>query len=286
MGEWWARNVVDPGKLPLLLCAAAFVVTFLATRAITRMIRAGVGPFRDNVSAGGTHVHHAVPGIVLLVTGALVAVGAHRPPWPELAAVAVGAGTSLVLDEFALILHLQDVYWSQEGRLSVEMVSLTFACLAFALVGALPFGVDGVGPGEAGLRGGLVTASVLHAGLVLTCAAKGKYRLGLLGIFVPVLAWAGAVRIARPGSPWARRRYGAARRERAERRAARFDARWDPVADRLSDLLAGRPTAAGRATARATPAGPALGRGAGPAIGRGGGPATGRGPGADSPPGG
>src|SRR5512138_1915303 len=101
MGSWWQQDIVDAGKLPLLLCAASFVVTFLATRAITRMIRAGIGPFRDNVSASGTHVHHAVYGVVLLVLGALVAVGTAGSPYRELAAVAVGAGTSLVLDEFA-----------------------------------------------------------------------------------------------------------------------------------------------------------------------------------------
>jgi hypothetical protein len=242
MGDWWARNVIDPGKLPLLLCAAAFVVTFLTTRAITRMIRAGVGPFRDNVS-GGVHVHHAVPGIVLLIAGALVAVGNRgRSPWPELAAVAVGVGTSLVLDEFALILHLQDVYWSKEGRLSVEMISLTFACLAVALIGAVPFGIRDVTAVEQGVRGGLAAAAVVHALLVLTCVAKGKYPTALVGIFVPVLAWGGAARIARPRSVWARRRYGPARLAKAERRAAEFDHRWDPIGDRISNFIAGSPT--------------------------------------------
>jgi hypothetical protein len=243
---WWSRDVIEPGKLPLLLCAAAFVVTFLATRAITRMIRAGVGPFKDRVSASGTHMHHAVPGILLLVIGAITAVGVRgRSPWQELAGVAVGVGTSLVLDEFALILHLQDVYWSDQGRLSVEMVSLTFACLAFALVGTLPFGISDVGPTEEGVRGGIAGAVTVHAVLVLVCAAKGKYPTALLGIFLPVFAWTGAARIARPNSIWARRRYGEAKTARAARRAERFDARWDPVGDRIANVIAGRPTAAG-----------------------------------------
>ena len=199
MGDWWQHDIVDAGKLPLLLCSAAFVVTFLSTRVITRMIRAGVGPFRDNVRPGGTHVHHAVYGVVLLVLGALVSVGSAGPPYQELAAVAVGAGTSLVLDEFALILHLQDVYWTQEGRLSVEMVSLTAGCLLFALVGVLPFGIDDAGPAELTVRGGLATVLVVQALLVLTCAAKGKYRTGLFGCFLPGIAWFGAFRLARPG---------------------------------------------------------------------------------------
>jgi hypothetical protein len=247
MGDWWARAVVEPGKLPLLLCSAAFVVTFLTTRAITRMIRAGVGPFKNNVSAGGTHVHHAVPGIVLLVVGAITAVGVRgRSPWQEVAAVAVGIGTSLVLDEFALILHLQDVYWSNEGRLSVEMVSLTFACLSFVLVGSLPFGISDVGPVEQGVRGGIAAGAVLHATLVLACAAKGKYRTALFGVFVPGIAWVGAGRLARPQSRWARRRYGERKLARATRRAERFDARWDPLWDRIGNVLAGGPSVAGR----------------------------------------
>jgi hypothetical protein len=242
MGDWWQHDIVEAGKLPLLLCSAAFVVTFLVTRGITRMIRAGRGPFRDNVSASGTHVHHAVYGIVLLILGALVAVGSAGPPYHELAAIAVGVGTSLVLDEFALILHLQDVYWTQEGRLSVEMVSLTAGCLMFALVGVLPFGIEDVKPAELTVRGGLATVTVLHAVLVLVCAAKGKYRTALFGWFVPGIAWFGAFRLARPDSLWARHRYHGRKLAHAEQRAQRFDARWDPIGDRLANIIGGAPS--------------------------------------------
>lgn len=69
MGHWWYRNIVEPGKLPLLLALVSFVLTFLVTRAITRLIRAGKGPFR-NITPGGVHVHHVVPGVVLMVVGA------------------------------------------------------------------------------------------------------------------------------------------------------------------------------------------------------------------------
>ena len=77
MGHWWYRNIVEPGKLPLLLALASFVLTFLVTRAITRLIRAGKGPFR-NVTPGGVHIHHVVPGVVLMVVGGFGAVG-QRP---------------------------------------------------------------------------------------------------------------------------------------------------------------------------------------------------------------
>ena len=83
-------------NVPLLVCFAAFVVTFLTTRTITRMIRAGKGPFHDNVSGSGVHIHHAVPGIILLVIGAFVAVGTNGTDsaWTIVAAVLVGVGTS------------------------------------------------------------------------------------------------------------------------------------------------------------------------------------------------
>ena len=69
MLSWWHRDVIAADKLPLMLCFVSFVVTFVSTRAITRMIRDGRGPFR-NVTADGTHIHHSVPGIVLLMVGA------------------------------------------------------------------------------------------------------------------------------------------------------------------------------------------------------------------------
>ncbi len=111
MASWWHRDVIAAAKLPLMLCFLAFVVTFVTTRTITRMIRDGRGPFRNQVTASGTHIHHSVPGIVLLIIGAFTAVGGPGSlGWRSFSAVAVGIGTSLVLDEFALILHLQDVY--------------------------------------------------------------------------------------------------------------------------------------------------------------------------------
>ena len=76
------RDVIAAGKLPLGLCFLAFVVTFVFTRTITRLIRDGRGPFRNNVTASGTHVHHAVPGLILLIVGAFTAIGGAPGHWP------------------------------------------------------------------------------------------------------------------------------------------------------------------------------------------------------------
>src|SRR6202020_2018620 len=167
MASWWHGDIIASGKLPLMLCFLAFVLTFVTTRFITRMIRDGRGPFR-NVTADGTHIHHSVPGIILLMIGAFTAVGGPGTMgWLSFSGVAVGIGTSLVLDEFALILHLQDVYWSGEGQLSVEAVSLVAACLGLALVGFSPFRVADVDGAEFSLRISATGVLVIDACLAL-----------------------------------------------------------------------------------------------------------------------
>ncbi|NYV74785.1 hypothetical protein, partial [Streptomyces sp. UH6] len=198
MGHWLYRNIVEPGKLPLLLALASFLLTFAVTRLVTRAIRAGRGPFR-NVESGGVHVHHVVPGVVLTVAGGFgaVASGTHGfGSWA--AAVVFGVGAGLVLDEFALILHLADVYWSEAGRKSVEVVVITAALAGLLLAGFLPFGVDGLNENARESRGTVAVTVVVHFLVVLTALAKGKARLAVFGLVVPFVALVGAVRLARP----------------------------------------------------------------------------------------
>jgi hypothetical protein len=264
MLSWWHRDVIAAGKLPLMLCFVSFVVTFVSTRAITRLIRDGRGPFR-NVTLGGTHVHHSVPGIILLMIGAFTAVGGPRSMgWLSFSAIAAGIGTSLVLDEFALILHLQDVYWSGEGQLSVEAVSLVAACLGLALVGFSPVRVADVNSTEFSVRISATAVLVIDAGLALVCVLKGKYRSGLFGLFLPPVGFIGAVRLARPNSIWARSRYRGKRLERATRRAADFDRRWKPVQVDWEDFIGGRPSQPNPPTGPAPLAAGGAGGGAAP----------------------
>jgi hypothetical protein len=241
--KWWHREIVEPGKLPLMLCFLAFVITFMVTRGITRLIRDGRGPFRNQVTPDGTHVHHAVPGLILLIIGAFTAIGGPNVlGWRCFAAIAVGIGVSLVLDEFALILHLQDVYWSGEGQLSVEAISLTAACLGLALVGFSPFGINSIGTSELSVRFSASGLLVLDGVLGVVCVLKGKYRTALFGLFLPPVAVVGAVRLARPNSIWARRRYHGNRLARATHRAADFDQRFSPLATDWENFLGGRPS--------------------------------------------
>lgn len=242
METWWYRNIVEPGKLPLLLSLLFFIGTFAVVRGVTRLIRAGHGPFRD-VSAGGLHIHHAVPGVVLMVTGGFGAVAAGQDGWvADVTAALFGTGAGLVLDEFALILYLQDVYWSEQGRKSVEAVVLTAALVGLLLAGFLPLGVDSLSPAERQNRA-LLTGTVLgHFACAVVALAKGKPRPALIGVLVPFVALFAAVRLARPGSPWDTRCYRRRprTRKRALRRAERHDARWAALRHRLGDLLAGR----------------------------------------------
>jgi hypothetical protein len=230
-------------NVPLLVCFAAFVVTFLVTRTITRMIRAGKGPFHDNVSQSGVHIHHAVPGIILLTAGAFVAVGTSGSDsaWVIVAALLVGVGTSLVLDEFALILHLQDVYWADEGRISVEMVSLAMGCLGLAVVGLTPFDVRGIEGGIEGAVALLVTIATV-VWLIVVSIMKGKYKLALFGAFIPLCALVAAIRLARPESRWAKRRYGPDKLARARSRTTWYDEHFGPATAWVGDFVAGRPS--------------------------------------------
>ncbi|MFC8781465.1 hypothetical protein ACIQUP_11845 [Streptomyces nigra] len=243
MGDWWQTNIVEPGKLPLLLALTAFVVTFLVTRLITRLIRAGKGPFR-NISTGSVHIHHVVPGIILTVIGGFCAVaGGQRGFGSALAAVIFGMGAGLVMDEFALILHLDDVYWSEEGRKSVEVVVLTVALVGLLLLGFAPFGVDGLDDEELQNRGTVLGTIGGNFLIALLALFKGKAKMALFGVVIPFVALFGAIRLARPTSPWAKRFYRRRPRARAKSllRSYHHDRRWLVPSRKFQDWLGGAP---------------------------------------------
>ena len=252
----WAERASVVLK-PTFFMLVAFVVTFLVTRYVTHMIRDGRGPFRDN-TMGGVHIHHEVYGIFLLLgSGALEF--AYRPEAPggQILAALFGAGAALTLDEFALWLHLDDVYWGPEGRRSVDAVLVAVIVGGLLLTEAAPWDVDS--------SDGMTVAGVLIAVnllFIVIALFKGRIVLGILGMLVPVLAYVAAVRLARPRSPWARRFYrsGSRRLARAHRRfPAGKASRWDPVIN----LFAGRP-APSEPEVGATPADPPVALGPNP----------------------
>ncbi|MFB9249687.1 hypothetical protein ACFFWE_15685 [Sphaerisporangium melleum] len=204
MGAWFHERIVGTGRLPLFCFLTALIVTFVFTRVNVRLIRAKVGWFRD-VNVGDVHVHHVVFGVVLMLFGGvagLVTAGLSSG-WYACTAAVFGVGAALVLDEFALILHLRDVYWSEEGRTSVDAVFVAIAVTLLLLLGVRPFGWEEPEPSAAG-RWSAALLLLLNLVLAVVTLLKGKIWTGLAGLFVPVLLIVGAVRLARPGSPWAR----------------------------------------------------------------------------------
>ena len=136
VGAAYRHEIVDAHEQPQLFMLVSFLVTFGTVRFITHSIRAGryKRVFR-NVSAGGTHFHHLVPGILLLLVSGYLGIGLapdyHREPH----AILFGIGAALTLDEFALWLHLKDVYWAREGRQSVDAVIIAATILGLGVLG-------------------------------------------------------------------------------------------------------------------------------------------------------
>jgi hypothetical protein len=115
------REELDQRQRSTLLSWLAFTATFGTVRGITYSIKAGRGPFR-NLSVGGEHLHHYLWGIGLLAgVGAVAVRGSERVRTHPLVAVSYGTGLALIVDEFALLLDLKDVYWARQGRVSVDV---------------------------------------------------------------------------------------------------------------------------------------------------------------------
>jgi hypothetical protein len=110
---------------------SSFVITFLAARGISTLLRGRptVGPFR-NLRVGRRHIHHFVPGIVLAFSAGAAAILTRDKDLEPKLAVPFGVGLGLTLDESALLLELDDVYWSREGLLSVQITMAVAALLA------------------------------------------------------------------------------------------------------------------------------------------------------------
>ncbi|HEY6742947.1 MAG TPA: hypothetical protein VI110_11365, partial [Lapillicoccus sp.] len=144
MGDWFRENILDTGRLPLFCFFVAFLLTFAFIRFSVRMIRAEVSWWPGNITPGGLHIHHVVFGTVAMVVGGVAGLAVPLDPvaWRAICAALFGIGTALVLDEFALILHLDDVYWAEEGRLSVDAVAVAAGVTGLLVLGVAPVIAD------------------------------------------------------------------------------------------------------------------------------------------------
>ncbi|MCV7112849.1 hypothetical protein [Mycolicibacterium setense] len=244
-------------RLPLLCCLVAFILTFFVTRIVVRYIRRNADSERPprwwqprNMGHGSMHIHHMVIGVVLvMVSGVTMVTLAVNGGVPEFTAAAVvfGIGAALVLDEFALMLHLSDVYWAEDGRTSVDAVFAAVAVAGLLILGFNPLSFFDIGiwreDQSPAVRAIVVVMAVLTLLLAVVVLLKGKVWTGLVGMFITPLLFVGAVRLSRPHAPWARWRYTS--RPRKMHRALERE-RWlrRPVVQAklwLQDAITGMP---------------------------------------------
>jgi hypothetical protein len=219
--HWFEHDIIDRGRLPLLCCLIAFILTFFVTRTFVRLIRrrAAVGrPPRwwepRNIHIGSKHIHHVVVGVLLvMVAGVTLVTLSTNGTEVEFTAAAIifGIGAALVLDEYALILHLSDVYWEEDGRTSVDAVFAAVAVGGLLVLGLHPLmffiSLWQDTTHSFVLRAGVVFAMALTLPLAVLVVLKGKVWTGLIGMFFVPLLFIGAVRLSRPQAPWARYLY-------------------------------------------------------------------------------
>jgi hypothetical protein len=246
MSHFFQERIVDTGRLPLFSLFVSFIVTFVITRINVRIIRAERKWWFSNVKAGDVHIHHAVFGVILIMVGGVAGFALPGGSGGAMVAAAVvfGIGAAWVLDEFALILHLRDVYWTEEGRASVDAVCVAVAVTGLLLLGMRP--MQGPQPGDDFSRrvrvGIYIGWLIVNLTLAVITLLKGKIWTGLVGLFLSPLLWIGAIRLARPGSPWARWMYEPGSRK--DRRSIRHERRFrrPPIRVKIwvQEFVAGR----------------------------------------------
>jgi hypothetical protein len=249
----YGHYVYGSGREPLFFLLLALLLTFLTVRAITRVGR--VRSWRSG-SIRGIHLHHLVPGVIAsLAAGA--AIIAFQPGGDSMIVLAslFGVGAALTLDEFALILHLDDVYWTEEGRSSIEATLMGFAFGLLCLLATAPLGSDPGRDVPHWILGGVLAMNLLFAVIAFL---KGKTRLGAFGLFLPGVALFAATRLGQPTSLWARRFYTPAKLERSRARANLQHRRYASARHRVYDAIGGAPHlsrhhAAGHRAAAPTP---------------------------------
>jgi len=252
---WFERSIVDTGRLPLFCFFVGMILAFGFIRFSVRMIRAGVSWWPGNVTPGGTHIHHVVFGVVFMLIGGIAAftIPDDLVGWTAATAALFGIGSALVLDEFALILHLKDVYWTTQGRTSIDAVFVAIACTGLLLLGLRPFIVESFlenldNPKVSAPWVSGAIALVFNLFLAVVTLLKGKIWTGLIGLFIPLLLLIGAWRVGRPHSPWARwryrpdRRHGTQKLTRAGHREERFRRPVIRAKIWLQEAIGGRPT--------------------------------------------
>jgi len=241
--DFWSR-ISEHELQGLYLVLIGFILSFAFIRMSTRLMRSPKVPWWPGsiVSDSGVHLHHLVFGIVTMMAagaGGFAAFG--NSPWTEICAFAFGVGAGLTIDEFALWVYLDDVYWAKEGRSSIDATVITAALMMLALLGFTPFTIE---DGSIGAILGTAVSALIVFLLVAICFAKGRVMHGSLGFFLFPIALYGACRLGKPGSAWARHRYGERRPKKQARAEERFppDRRTERLKNAFRDIVGGKPS--------------------------------------------
>jgi hypothetical protein len=239
--EFWGE-LENHDEQGLFLVLIGFILSFAFIRMSTRLQRSPRVPWWPGsiVSDGGVHIHHLVFGIVtMMIAGAAGFLAFGRTPWTEICALFFGIGAGLTIDEFALWVYLDDVYWAEEGRKSIDATVIAAAGMMLVLVGFTPLTIE---DGSAQALLGSVLSGLIVFALVAICFLKGRVLHGALGFFVFPIALYGACRLGKPSSAWARRRYGDRHQKKQARAEARFppDRRTERFKNAFRDLVGGK----------------------------------------------
>jgi lysyl-tRNA synthetase class 2 len=240
--DFWNDQLVDHDRQGVFLVLVGFIGSFAFIRMSTRMIRAEVSWWPGNIeSESGLHVHHLVFGIItMMVAGTLGFAAFGHSPLTEICAFFFGIGVGLTIDEFALWVYLEDVYWAEQGRTSIDATVIAAALIGLIVIGANPF--------EASEEGVSAVETIVTWLLVLAFVAasflKGRRLHGLIGVFFPPLAIYAACRIGKPNSPWAHHRYGDKHPRKQKKAEERFHPgrRTDRFKEAFRDIVGGKPS--------------------------------------------
>lgn len=241
--DFW-DDLVAEQREGLFLVLLGFIGAFAFIRMSTRIMRSPrVAWWPGSISTdGGVHIHHLVFGIVAMMAAGSLAITVYDvSPWFEICAVIFGIGIGLTIDEFSLWVRLEDVYWAEDGRRSIDATVIAALLMALVLVGSDPFDFD------------TASTATLIASISLTlfiflllaiCFMKGRVAHGAIGLFVFPVAIYGASRIGKPRSAWARRFYGDRKPKKQAKAVDRFraDRRTERFKNKLRDAIGGTTT--------------------------------------------
>jgi uncharacterized membrane protein len=243
VSEFWNEQILAHDREGVFLVLVGFILSFAFIRMSTRLMRSPKVPWWPGsvVSDSGVHLHHLVFGIVMMmIAGTLGFAALGSSPYAEICAFFFGIGVGLTIDEFALWVYLDDVYWAEQGRSSIDATVIAAALMGLVVLGVNPLDI---GSESEGLLA-LAVSALLLVIVVGICFLKGRRMHGIIGFFVFPIALYGACRIGKPGSGWARRRYGKRRPKKQAKAEARFPPgrRTDRFKEAFRDIVGGKPS--------------------------------------------